>query len=76
MAATGTDRAEQWLREFGQTVRRLREEASLSQAELAERAQVHPTYLSSVEQGRRNISLVNIHALAEGLGTPTRDLFG
>lgn len=34
---------------------------------LAHRVGLHPTYISSVERGERNISLVNIHVLALGL---------
>lgn len=75
VAATGTDAAQRWLRDFGSTVRQLRQEAGLSQARLAERADVHVTYLSEVERGRRNVSLVNIHALAAGLDCHVRDLF-
>jgi transcriptional regulator with XRE-family HTH domain len=75
MAATGSDRARIWLREFGEQVRRLRTDAGLSQAELAERAQIHVTYLSSLERGGRNVSLVNIRAIAAALGRPPGDLF-
>jgi transcriptional regulator with XRE-family HTH domain len=53
----------------------LRDEAGLSQEELAFRAGVHPTYVSSVERGHRNISLINIHAIAEGLAMPVARLF-
>lgn len=56
-------------RDFGARVRMLRHEAGLSQEELASRAGVHPTYVSSVERGHRNISLVNIYALG---GWPRR----
>lgn len=60
-------RATQWQAVFGARVRELRLTAGLSQMELAEAAGLHPTYVSSVERGRRNISLVNIHMLARGL---------
>lgn len=44
--------------------------------QLALAADIDPTYLSAVEQGRRNISLVNIHALAGTLNISVRDFFG
>lgn len=53
---------------FGERVRARRLEIGLSQMELAERAGMHFTYVSSVERGLRNISLVNIVRLAEALG--------
>ena len=52
---------------FGQNVRRIRGEAGLSQEELAFRAKLHRTYISSVERGERNVSLENIFAIAEAL---------
>lgn len=52
------------LSEFGRRIRRTRQEAGLSQEELAHRAGLHRTYIGSVERGERNIGLLNITALA------------
>ena len=54
---------------FGSVVRSRRLAVGLSQEELAARAKVHRTYIGSVERGERNISLLNIHAIAKALGT-------
>lgn len=54
---------------LAENLRRLRTEAGLSQEELAARAGLHRTYVSSVEGGHRNVTLENIFALAEALGT-------
>jgi transcriptional regulator with XRE-family HTH domain len=35
---------------------------------LAEEAGLHPRYLSDIERGRRNVSLLNLVRLARGLG--------
>ena len=43
--------------------------------ELAERADVHRTYISSLESGQRNVSVNLIFRLADGLGVPVRELF-
>jgi transcriptional regulator with XRE-family HTH domain len=59
----------------GQRVRQLRQERGLSQMELAERADVHRTYISSLESGQRNVSVNLIFRLADGLGVPVRELF-
>ena len=37
---------------------------------------LHPTYISGIERGTRNVSLVNIHVLARGLGVPPSELVG
>jgi transcriptional regulator with XRE-family HTH domain len=67
---------ERLLREFGARVRRLREAAGLSQEELARRADIHPTYVSGIERGQRNLALINIHRVARGLGVSVARLFG
>ena len=59
---------------FGVTVRALREKRELTQEQLAEAADLHFTYVSSVERGKRNISLFNIHRLAHALGVTTGEL--
>lgn len=49
-------------------VRRLRSEIGLSQEELADRAKMHRTYISSVERAERNVSLETLFAIATALG--------
>lgn len=60
---------------FGRRVRELRLQAGLSQEALADRASLHRTYVGSVERGQRNVSLDNIHALADALSVRPHDLF-
>lgn len=59
---------------FGQNVRRIRQQVGLSQEELAFRAKLHRTYISSIERGVRNVSLENIFAIAEALEVPPGEL--
>lgn len=60
---------------FGDAVRARREELELTQEEFAERAHIHRTYLSDIERGRRNISLVNIEHVADALELRLSELF-
>jgi transcriptional regulator with XRE-family HTH domain len=53
--------------EFGSRVRAHRLKRKLSQEQLAERAGLHFTYVSSVERGERNVSLRNILRIAHAL---------
>jgi transcriptional regulator with XRE-family HTH domain len=59
---------------FGLRVRMRRFELEMTQEELAERADLHPTYVGSVERGERNIALENIIALAKALKCSPKDL--
>ena len=52
---------------LGQRVRELRERLGLSQEQLAERADLHWTYISGVERGRRNPGLNTLGRLAKAL---------
>ena len=59
---------------FGLKVRMRRFEIGITQEELAEKADLHPTYVGSVERGERNIAIENIIALAKALGCSPKDL--
>ena len=51
----------------GKRVKELRNKLGISQEELADLAGLDRTYITSVECGRRNISIVNIEKLAKAL---------
>ena len=60
---------------FGYAVKLRREELGLTQEDLADKASIHRTYLSDVERGTRNVSLINIERLASGLTISLSELF-
>jgi transcriptional regulator with XRE-family HTH domain len=53
---------------FATNMRRIRHEKKLTQEKVAEVADLHPNYVSSVERGERNISICNIARIALALG--------
>jgi len=59
---------------FGQKLKSLREEIKISQEKLSELADLDRTYISSVERGKRNISIRNIFKLAIALNIPPYQL--
>lgn len=63
------------LQQFGAGIKVRREKLGFSQEELAERAGLHRTYIGGIEQGRRNLSLLNIVKIAGALNLPPEELF-
>lgn len=60
---------------FGQGVRKRRFELDLSQEELAMKSGLHRTYISDIELGNRNVSLINIVKLVDALNLSLVDFF-
>lgn len=63
------------LAQFGAHLRELRQQRGLSQERLAELAGLHRTYLGGIERGERNVSLMNLSAVARALGLSLSTLF-
>lgn len=62
------------LLQFGHRVRRFRTQQHLSQEDLADLAELHRNYISQIECGRRNLSLLNILKIARALKVPASKL--
>ncbi len=60
---------------FGQTVRKLRLSKDISQEKFADMCNLHRTYISDVELGKRNVSLENIGKIAAALDMRVSKLF-
>lgn len=54
---------------FGLRVKELRKQQKISQERLAEISELDRTYISSIERGQRNVSLLNIVKIAAALET-------
>lgn len=63
------------LLEFGFHLKKLRLERGLSQEQLGLIAELDRTYISGIERGVRNVSLVNIFRIAKALDIPVAALF-
>jgi transcriptional regulator with XRE-family HTH domain len=59
---------------FGLRIRELRQAKGISQEALADKAGLDRTYISSIERGKRNVSLLNIELLAKALGVKPHQL--
>lgn len=59
---------------LGKAIRKLRNEAKLSQEALGERADIHPTWISHIESGRINPTWGNVRRIARGLKVPLEQL--
>lgn len=58
---------EQILKQFGQRLKSIRTEKGLTQEQLALESGLDRTYVSSVERGLRNLSLITIVKFADAL---------
>lgn len=59
---------------FGKRAKELRLQKKMSQGDLAKILGVHPTYISGIERGVRNMALKNIEKLARALGVTPSEL--
>ena len=59
----------------GKRVKELRNKLGVSQEEFADMVELDRKYITSVECGRRNISIVNIEKLASAFNVTLKDFF-
>jgi len=60
---------------FGLAIKGRSERMNMTQEDLADASGIHRTYLSDVERGSRNLSLINIERLAAALSLSMSELF-
>jgi transcriptional regulator with XRE-family HTH domain len=64
------------LRDLGSHIRRLRLARGWSQEELAHRAGIDRSYMSGIERGVRNATVLSLHRVARALGVELADVLG
>ena len=60
---------------IGHRIKQLREKIGMSQKDLAFESDLDRSYIASVENGQRNISIVNITKIATALKVSLKDFF-
>ena len=60
---------------LGQRIKHLRQKQGLSQEQFAYLCELDRTYITSVENGKRNVSLQNIKKIADALGISISEFF-
>lgn len=61
---------------IGNRIKELRDVKQMSQKDLAYASDLDRSYIASVENGQRNISIINIEKIAIALGVTLKELFG
>lgn len=59
---------------FGENVRHFRRKLDISQEELADKANLHRTYIGMIERAEKNITLINMEKIANALKVKIEDL--
>lgn len=62
-------------KKLGLRIKELRKEKNFSQEELADLSNLDRTYINSVENGKRNISIINIEKIANAFDLTLKDFF-
>jgi len=60
---------------IGQRIKELREKAEMSQKDLAYTADLDRSYIASIENGQRNVSIVNIEKITNALNVTLKEFF-
>jgi transcriptional regulator with XRE-family HTH domain len=60
---------------IGQRIKDLREKSEMSQKDLSYAADLDRSYIASIENGQRNVSIVNIEKIAIALNVTLKEFF-
>ncbi|HEY5325433.1 MAG TPA: helix-turn-helix transcriptional regulator [Mucilaginibacter sp.] len=62
-------------KKIGQRIKEYRTNLKLTQQALAFKAEIDNTYINEVENGKRNVSVINLEKIIVALQTNVRDFF-
>ena len=60
---------------LGKRIKELRQGKKISQEALAFKSQLDRTYINGIENGRRNVSIINIYKITKALDLSLAELF-
>lgn len=60
---------------IGLRIKELREKVNMTQKDLAYSADLDRSYIASIENGQRNVSVINIEKIAKALGVTVKEFF-
>lgn len=66
---------QRFLDNFGKRLARLRKQKGFTQESLAEKVDLHFTYIGMVERGKRNPTISNVYKIAKALRVDIKELF-
>ena len=64
------------LENLGKQLKIMRKEKGYTQEELAEKVNVHPTYIGKIESGKSNLSVIMLYKLSRALDSNLSVIFG
>ncbi|MCK4234632.1 helix-turn-helix transcriptional regulator [candidate division WOR-3 bacterium] len=65
----------EFLKKIGKRIRLLRKSQELSQEELAELTELHPTYIGEIERATVNASIISFQKIAKALNMTLTEIF-
>jgi DNA-binding XRE family transcriptional regulator len=74
MKNTYSEKDRKFLKKLGENVRKYREQKEYSQEELAYQAGLDRTYISGIERGERNISVITLKKITDVLKIETHKI--
>ncbi|MFC0774068.1 helix-turn-helix domain-containing protein [Terrimonas alba] len=70
----GKGPSQEFLKKFGENLKKIREGVGISQRELASLCVVDHSHISKIERGEKNITILTVFELANALGVKAKKL--
>lgn len=74
MKNTYSEKDRKFLKKIGENIRKYRTQKDISQEELAYQAELDRTYISGIERGERNISVITLKKITDVLKIETHKI--